>query len=222
MIKRNRFGRAAPAVAAVLMAAALAWLAVPLSRPGAGRSGEVRWEVYPFDEPVLRLHVLAHSDAPADQLIKEQAAVDTRYFLAARLPGAGADDWAMLEALLPELERELAMRLEQAGRPPVVVALLVRESFPLRAYGRHVYPPGEYRSLKIVLGSGEGENWWCLLFPSLCLPVVEARPAGESGKKSPDEPGPMVLSQPPDVPSGRWVLKIREHLEQWASRIAAK
>ena len=45
---------------------------------------------------------------------------------------------------------------------------LTIEEFPYREYGSHIYPPGKYQALKIILGEGQGENWWCVLYPPLC------------------------------------------------------
>ena len=55
-----------------------------------------------------------------------------------------------------------------------------REDFPERNYGGEVYPAGEYTALIVELGEGGGENWWCVLFPSLCLSVVRAEDSVEA------------------------------------------
>ncbi len=190
-----------------------------------GKASTERWAVYSFHDPVLRLHILAHSDTPRDQRVKTHVAVATNRFLQSRITESGFENKDFLESIFPELEQELSLVLERLNYPMAVKIRLVREKFPLRAYGRHVYPPGSYPALKIILGRGKGENWWCLLFPPLCLPVVETPPA--------DEPGGEVSSDPPvrftspslsGNPSGsaRWTFKIRERVHHWIAGAGSK
>ena len=83
-------------------------------------------------------------------------------------------------------ELKLAVRdrvLERAGRDYPVTARLEECWFPTKEYGDFALPAGEYTALRVVIGEGEGQNWWCVAFPPLCLgaateSVEEATAAG--------------------------------------------
>lgn len=202
-----------PMAAAMIISAALTVL------PSSGEravEGSQAWEIYSFDKPVLRLHVIANSDAPHDQSIKEEVALQVKQALEAplgRLPGAG--NWAAVEEALPKLADQLELYLEQRGAAQEITAVLIHEKFPLRAYGRKIYPPGEYAAVKVIIGEGKGENWWCLLFPSLCFPLAESIEV-QSGRR-------QAQSAEISRPSGRhtrtrWLFKLKERIERWAAR----
>ena len=120
---------------------------------------------------LLRLHVIAASDEAGEQALKLEVRDAVLAYLRPRL--AGAESAAQAEELLRgELEgvREAA---ESASRGRPVSVLLGEEDYPLRRYGRLTLPAGRYRSLRVVLGSGQGRNWWCVVFPPLCLEAAE-------------------------------------------------
>jgi hypothetical protein len=118
----------------------------------------------------------------------------------------------------------LQERLNEYAPCGGITAALVREGFPLRAYARKIYPAGEYQALKVVIGAGQGENWWCLLFPPLCLPMVQIEPvehagtAGGAGKAQPpgEVTGPgQAGKERTIIGEGRWKLKIWEQFGRW-------
>ena len=120
---------------------------------------------------LVRLHVLAASDAPEEQAVKLQVRDAVLDCLRPRLAGvqnAQAAD-AVLEASL-DLVRAAAEKAA-AGRP--VRVALSEERYPTRNYGAFCLPAGRYRSLRVVLGEGRGHNWWCVVFPPVCLAAVE-------------------------------------------------
>ena len=115
---------------------------------------------------VLRLHVIAASDSEADQAAKLAARDALLDVTAPILAGCGSRDEAAarLADAAPLLEQTAAAA---AGCDAVV--LLGEERYPTRTYAAAALPAGEYLSLRVVLGEGEGQNWWCVLFPPLCL-----------------------------------------------------
>lgn len=124
-------------------------------------------EIY---ENVIRLHVLAHSDAAedqADKLLVRDAILET---YSAALAGSTTEDaTARVEELLPQI-RELAENtLIAAGRPQEVHVTFTDEIYPERVYGDLHFPAGTYHSLRVIIGEGDGQNWWCVLFPPLCV-----------------------------------------------------
>ena len=77
----------------------------------------------------------------------------------------------------------IAVLRESGEDYPLQIRFTV-EDYPVRVYRREVFPQGKYRSVQVIIGAGEGRNWWCLLFPPLCLvkeAVIEAEEAEETG-----------------------------------------
>lgn len=123
-----------------------------------------------LSDSLIRLHVVADSDSAEDQSIKLQV----RDAITAKL-GTVMDEFpdletakAYLETQLPELERIANHVLEAAGNGCRAVVTLAKEAFPTREYDTFTLPAGIYESLRVTIGSGEGKNWWCVVFPSLC------------------------------------------------------
>lgn len=129
-------------------------------------------EIY---DSVIRLHVLANSDSEADQRNK-LAVRDALLPVAAEELGdctGRAEAAARIEVLLPRLEAVAQETLRELGSPANVTVTLGQERYPTRAYEGFCFPSGEYLSLRVLIGEAEGQNWWCVLFPSLCLSVAE-------------------------------------------------
>lgn len=126
---------------------------------------------------VLRLHIPANSDSAEDQAIKLRLRDFVLEEYGARLSECetlqSAEECAL--ALLPEIERSASAFLRENGFTYGAKAELVTMDFPTRKYDRLILPAGEYRALRITLGSGEGHNWWCVIFPQLCLPAVSEK-----------------------------------------------
>ena len=125
-------------------------------------------------EKVIRLHVLANSDSQADQALKLR--VRDRVLAGARPLLAQASNAGEAEVLLSgQLSYLTALARQEVLRQgydyPVDVTL-EDVWFPTRAYDAAALPAGTYRALRVVIGSGAGHNWWCVVFPSLCLPAV--------------------------------------------------
>ena len=62
--------------------------------------------------------------------------------------------------------------LQQVGSPQSANVTLKKETFGTRVYDTFSLPAGVYDSLRIVIGAGEGRNWWCVVFPGLCVPAA--------------------------------------------------
>ena len=125
-----------------------------------------------LNEELIRLHVVANSDSAEDQELKLQVrdAVITslRQALADVQDTQQAKEY--LQENLPKLQ-ELANRtLDAAGSAQRAVVTLCREGFPTRQYDTFSLPAGIYEALRVTIGDGAGKNWWCVVFPSLCVP----------------------------------------------------
>ncbi len=123
---------------------------------------------------VLRLHVIANSDSEADQAVKLLVRDKVLETGAAIFDGSVTADEAerKISPKLAEAEQAAAAVLRENGFDYGVRAELVNEFFDTRAYGDITLPAGNYEAVKIVLGEGKGKNWWCVMFPPLCLPAV--------------------------------------------------
>lgn len=125
---------------------------------------------------LIRLHVVANSDTQADQAVKLQvrdALLDSlREDLELAVDASQAK--AYLEEKLPKLELLANEVLDQAGFSERAHITLGMDAFPLREYDTFSLPSGLYQTLKVVIGEGNGHNWWCVVFPQLCLPATAA------------------------------------------------
>jgi stage II sporulation protein R len=122
-------------------------------------------------EEAIRLRILAHSDRPADQLIKRVVRDEIVKAMNGWVDGPASieEARAALNARMPEIERIVAETLASRGFDYAFTAELGPVQFPTKMYGSQVYPAGEYEALLITLGEGKGQNWWCVLFPPLCF-----------------------------------------------------
>ena len=123
---------------------------------------------------VLRLHILANSDDEEDQRLKlcvRDALLEQSGEL---FGGAGTLEAAelMAEAELSEIERIARETLESQGSSQTVTAKLVDMHFDERVYDGLTMPAGEYKALRVELGEADGHNWWCVMYPPLCLPAA--------------------------------------------------
>ena len=120
---------------------------------------------------LLRLHVIAASDEAEEQALKLHVRDAVLDYLSPLLEAA-ADRDAARDILEGELENVRAAA-ETAAEGRVVQVTLGPECYPLRRYEGFTLPAGTYESLRVVLGEGEGQNWWCIVFPPLCMTAVE-------------------------------------------------
>lgn len=125
-----------------------------------------------LNEELIRLHVVANSDSAEDQELKLQVRDAVITSLRQALADVHDTEQAKeyLQENLPKLQ-ELANRtLDAAGSAQRAVVTLCREGFPTRQYDTFSLPAGIYEALRVTIGDGAGKNWWCVVFPSLCVP----------------------------------------------------
>lgn len=132
-------------------------------------------------DKVIRLHVLANSDSQADQALKlhvrDRVLEETQRLLAPAQDAAGAAD--LLRANLDGLTQTAQAAVAAWGYDYPVSVRLEETWFPTRQYQGAALPAGDYLALRVLIGAAAGHNWWCVVFPSLCLPAVSetAQPA---------------------------------------------
>ena len=148
---------------AIAVACTLLWGALSLGRQDA------------LADRMVRLHVLANSDSEEDQALKLQVRDSIIGYAEDILRSSHdrEDAAKRLEQALPELEHLAADTIAQNGYDYAVTAELTDTAFPTREYEDFTLPAGDYLALRVVIGAGEGHNWWCVVFPPLCAQSTE-------------------------------------------------
>ncbi len=139
---------------------------------------------------VIRLHILANSDTAEDQNVKLLVR-DTLLSCGSKIFSGTVNVNNAEECL--ENEKDVLIQkinevLFQNGFEYKAEIFLTEEYFTTREYENFTLPAGEYLALKVILGKGEGHNWWCVMFPPLCLPAATQKTdteiiLGENGAK---------------------------------------
>lgn len=139
-----------------------------------------------ISDSVVRLHILANSDSETDQNIKlavrDALLKRNTELLTAGVNSENAESY--FEASKEELQRTANRVLKENGFDYGAEIKLCREIYPTRVYGELTFPSGEYTSVKVVLGSGKGHNWWCVMFPPLCVPAAAGEVEGNGEELS--------------------------------------
>ena len=172
-------------------------------------------EIY---EQVVRLHVLAHSDSEEDQALKLRVR-DRVLSYSAQLLSEVTDREEAARLLKKDLNGiclEAQECVREAGYDYGVEVILGQERYPTREYESCCFPSGEYLSLQVRIGEAAGQNWWCVLFPPLCLSAASEQSdegafiaAGLSGEQY------KIITQTDGAPY-RVRFKLLEALESMA------
>jgi len=122
-------------------------------------------------EQSIRLRIIANSDAPQDQRLKRQIRDNINYYLTERVEEIDSIEQARqkMQVELPVLEEIVEETVANSGLDYESTVELGVVPFPTKMYGQHVYPAGDYEALRVTVGEGREENWWCVLFPPLCF-----------------------------------------------------
>ena len=132
-------------------------------------------------DSVIRLHVLANSDSEADQtlklLVRDAVLGEAQMLLEGTKTREEAE--AVLAQNLGGIEHAATACLRQNGSEDRVSVTLGEEEYPTRVYENLAFPSGEYLSLRVCIGQARGQNWWCVLFPPLCLSAATTKAEAE-------------------------------------------
>ncbi|MDQ0339397.1 stage II sporulation protein R [Caldalkalibacillus uzonensis] len=122
-------------------------------------------------EESLRLRILANSDSPHDQWLKEEVRNEVVELITTWVNGMDDIDDAreVIAGSLAELERVVGQTIQSRGFNYTFSVSYGEIPFPTKLYGSRLYPAGKYEGVLITIGAGQGENWWCVLFPPLCF-----------------------------------------------------
>lgn len=125
-------------------------------------------------QELIRLHVVANSDSSEDQSRKLRVRDAVTESLQKDMQNIADVEQAKnyLQERLPYIQSVAEKTLSALGCSDGVTVSLCRERFDTRVYDTFTLPAGVYNALRIVIGEGQGKNWWCVVFPSLCIPVT--------------------------------------------------
>ena len=140
---------------------------------------EAEGEIY---EDTLRLHILANSDSEEDQALKLNIRdrVLEKYGSMLKVDNSISEAKNKTATLLPDIKHDVEAWIAELGYDYTAEAYLGEEWYDTREYESFTLPAGNYVSLRIIIGSGEGKNWWCVMYPPLCLDIAtESYPADD-------------------------------------------
>ena len=132
-------------------------------------------------ESVVRLHVLPNSDSDADQSLKLKVRDAVLSYTSPLVVDVKNREEA-IEVLSRELEnikRTAEQTVLENGYGYSVQVTLTEEEYPTRNYESMSFPSGKYVSLRVMIGESKGQNWWCVLFPPLCLSAATEKSENE-------------------------------------------
>jgi stage II sporulation protein R len=122
-------------------------------------------------DKLIRFHVIANSDSKEDQNLKLKVRDKVVEVLSEKLASVKSIEEA--EYILTEniecinkISKEV---IEENNYAYEVNTMLSNENFPNKVYGDYIFPQGNYKAFRVIIGDGKGQNWWCVMFPSLCF-----------------------------------------------------
>jgi len=174
-------------------------------------------EIY---DTVVRLHVLANSDSEEDQALKlkvRDRVIET-VTPAVKDCGSQTEAIAAIGGVMEEIEAAAREVVSAEGYDYDVDVVIGKEEYPTKSYESCAFPSGEYISLRVRIGDAEGQNWWCCLFPPLCLSAASDE-ADESNEDAFIAVGltseQYKLITESDTPKYKLRFKILEMIEKW-------
>ncbi|MCI9532679.1 MAG: stage II sporulation protein R [Lachnospiraceae bacterium] len=135
---------------------------------------------------IIRFHVVANSDGPIDQELKLKVRDAVGVYMQEKLSGITdiSKSRLVIKENLGEIENQARKVLEEEGCGYPVRAELKVTEFPEKTYGQYTFQAGEYEALELVIGSGKGHNWWCVMYPNLCFFNSVYQVVGQEAEKS--------------------------------------
>jgi len=125
-------------------------------------------------EGVVRLHVMANSNSDQDQdlklAVRDAVLAESREVFGAT--SSKEQVWNLAEKHLETIRLAAQAEIDAAGAPYVASVRMVNMFFDTIDYGYLIMPAGYYSAVRVVIGEGEGVNWWCVMFPPMCIPAA--------------------------------------------------
>ena len=169
---------------------------------------------------MIRMHVIANSDSDADQTLKLQVRDKVLDYTTAILQRANdmEDAQTQLRDALGRIENIAQREIVNRGYDYPVTAQLASTEFPLKEYDGFALPAGEYMALRLVIGEGAGQNWWCVVYPPLCTAAATDLPQTAVAAGLTGDDVSLITEE-----NTGYVLKFRsmelwEQLRQWLGK----
>ena len=134
-------------------------------------------------EDTIRLHILANSNSDEDQWLKIEIRdrLLTEYGETLRSAGSFNDAEALVTSILPDIEKKAEGWIKELGYDYSVRAEIGLEWYETRDYENFSLPCGYYTSLRVLIGEGAGQNWWCVMYPPLCMELATENAPADDG-----------------------------------------
>lgn len=167
-----------------------------------------------LSEKLIRLHVVANSDSEADQAVKLRVR-DAVLAVTEPLMEGAEDPYAALSDALPAIESAAADCLAALGVSDHVAVTLGPEAYPTRVYESFSLPAGQYTSLRVTIGAGEGHNWWCVVFPSICFAATSTDLESAAATAGFSDGEVQLITEPDSYQLKFKAMEWVEQLRQW-------
>lgn len=118
---------------------------------------------------IIRLHIIANSDSDSDQLLKLKVRDEVLDLSNSAISSSPLSPFSAIKEQLKNIEDAAKVVLMSYGSYDGVTAQLGQFYFPIKSYGDVTLPAGDYTALRLVIGEGIGQNWWCVVYPPLCF-----------------------------------------------------
>ena len=170
-------------------------------------------------EGVVRYHIVAHSDSAEDQAVK----LLLRDHLFAEIEAIFAPCKNAQEALAAARENQALLKekgeafLKAQGKERELQVVIGERFFPTKNYGKLFFPAGRYQAVSILIGEGKGENFWCVLYPALCLSPAVAN------EESAERLAPVIGAEAAEfLQKGSEIQKVKFWLVEWFELLRQK
>ncbi len=122
-------------------------------------------------EKILRFHVRANSNSRADQALKLKVRDAVGAYMQQQLDGVQdiRECSLIVQENLAQVIKTAQQAVAQEGYDYSVDARIETVAFPQKTYGNYTFPAGDYQALNVIIGSGKGQNWWCVMYPNMCF-----------------------------------------------------
>jgi stage II sporulation protein R len=154
-----------------------------------GVSASVMTDTSVIPEEAMRLRILANSDTPQDQWLKREIRDEVVQEITIWVEDLKNIDQAREEVQLSldDIDKLVKEAIESRGFTYAAEVEYGEITFPSKLYGNKLYPAGQYEGLLITIGEGQGDNWWCVLFPPLCFVDFGTGAGEENGEETKSE-----------------------------------
>ncbi|KGM98375.1 peptidase [Clostridium novyi A str. 4552] len=170
---------------------------------------------------LIRFHVIANSDSTEDQALKLKVRDNVLKYISPKLKNSKSIDESreIIKENNDVINKIAEKTVEENGYTYTVKSKLSHENFPVKTYGNITLPQGNYEAYRIIIGNGQGHNWWCVMFPPLCFTDitkgdVEVKKTDDMMKKTLSEEEYELVNDDIDKNKVVFKFKIAEKIKE--------